>query len=67
MQQSFNIELLSPGRAGWSFYESLQETTDGIQTHLYCIRKAFPNCAVRAIETTTGEIVKMINGAYFHE
>lgn len=67
MQHSFNIEVLSPGGTGWRFYESLEETDDGIQTHLYCIRKAFPSCAVRATEAMTGEVVKMIRGTYADE
>lgn len=67
MQHTFTIEVLSPSRTDWRFYEALEETLDGIQSHVYCIRKAFPTCAVRAIDTSTGQIVSMIKGMYADE
>jgi hypothetical protein len=64
MHHSFTIEVLSPTKADWRFYEALEDTLDGIQSHVYCVRKAFPSFAVRAIDTTTGQIVSMLKGAY---
>ena len=66
MQSSFTIEVLSPTRTDWSFYEALEETLDGIQSHVFCIRKAFPGLAVRAIDSK-GQIVSMIKGIYADE
>lgn len=60
MHHSFTIEILSPTKTSWSFYEVLDETLDGVQSHVYCVRKAFPNCAVRAIDTATGQIISML-------
>jgi hypothetical protein len=67
MQHSFKIEVLSPTKSDWSFYEALDETLDGIQSHVYCVRKAFPSFAVRAIDSATGQIVSMLKGQYADE
>ena len=64
MQHAFTIEVLSPTKTDWSFYEALDETLDGIQAHVYCVRKAFPSFAVRAIDTASGQIVSMLKGQY---
>ena len=67
MRYSFTIEVLKPARTDWLFYEALDETLDGVQSHVYCIRKAFPSCAVRAIDAATGQIVSMVNDAHANE
>lgn len=64
MQHLFTIEVLSPTETNWSFYEALDETFAGIQSHVYCVRKAFPNFAVRAIDTATGQIVSMLKSQH---
>lgn len=67
IHHNFTIEVLSPTRADWRFYEALEDTVEGIRSHVYCVRKAFPNFAVRAIDTASGQIVSMINGQYAEE
>lgn len=67
MQYSFTIEVLSPGGIQWQFYESLEDTLAGLLTHVYCVRKAFPSCAVRAIDMATGQVVNLIRGTYADE
>lgn len=64
LNHSFTIEVLSPTRTDWRFYEAMEDSLEAVQSHVYCIRKAFPDFAVRAIDSATGQIVSMLKGQY---
>lgn len=64
MKQSYTIEVLSPSKFDWSFYEDYMDTVEGAREHLFCVRKAFPMYSVRAIDRITGKVFAMIKGAY---
>lgn len=67
MSVCFSIEVLSPTQATWQPYESIDDTLEGVKTYLFCMRKAFPNFSVRAIETTTGQVIQTLNSPFANE
>jgi hypothetical protein len=67
MQHSITIEVLSPTKLQWCFYEEYEDTLAGAKEHLFCVRKAFPDIAIRAIDKTTGIVLEVIKGKFSDE
>lgn len=67
MNFHYQIEILSPTRPTWQPYETLKESIDDLEAHLFCLRKAFPSFSVRVVDMASGNVLKLFNGDFAAE
>jgi ribulose bisphosphate carboxylase small subunit len=55
----YHIEIMGLRTGQWTFYESLEASRDDVLSHIRLIRCSFPNFSVRAVESDSGQLLRL--------